>query len=54
MVLLTRWRNWSNADIVNVNSLQSFEYKAKLLENTVADEANGILKNETIAATQSI
>ena len=35
-----------NADIVNNNnSFKSFEYKAKLLGNIVADGENGILKN---------
>ena len=38
-----------NADIANTNNFQSFEYKAKLLGNTDADENNGILKNATIA-----
>ena len=42
-----------DADIANNNNFQSFEYKAKLLENTVAqaapNEANRILKNTTIA-----
>ena len=41
-----------NADIAN-NNFKSFEYKAKLLGNTVAqpapNAANGILKNATIA-----
>ena len=31
-------------DIANTN-FKSFEYKAKLLQNTEADGANGILKN---------
>ena len=38
-----------NADIANDNTFKSFEYKAKLLGNTVANRANGILRNETIA-----
>ena len=40
-----------NADIVNNNnnSFKSFEYKAKLLGNIVADRANGILKNPRTA-----
>ena len=38
-----------NADIANDNNFKSFEYKAKLLGNTVANRANGILRNETIA-----
>ena len=36
-----------NADFPNDN-FRSFEYKAKLLENTEADNGNGILKNATI------
>ena len=35
-------------DIANTNNFKSFKYKAKLLENTEADEAYGILKNATI------
>ena len=38
-----------NADIANANNFKSFMYKAKLLENTEADRANGILKNATTA-----
>ena len=38
-----------NADIANTSNLKSFMYKAKLLENTEADENNGVLKNTTIA-----
>ena len=39
-----------NADIVNNNnSFKSFEYKAKLLGNIVADGENGILKNARTA-----
>ena len=38
-----------NADIANDNNFKSFEYKAKLLGNTVANRANGILRNKTIA-----
>ena len=38
-----------NADIQDTNNLKSFSFTAKLLQNTVEDEANGILKNETIA-----
>ena len=42
-----------NADISNTNDFKSFKYKAKLLENTVAqpapNAANGIIKNATIA-----
>ena len=37
-----------NADIAN-NNFKSFENKAKLLENTEADETNGTFKNATIA-----
>ena len=36
------------ADIANNNNFKSFEYKAKLLGNTVADRANGIIRNATI------
>ena len=43
-----------NADIVNTNAFKCFKYKAKLLENTVAQPApnqtHEILKNATIAA----
>ena len=38
-----------NAGIANTNDLKSFKYKAKLLGSTEADNANGILKNGTIA-----
>ena len=38
-----------NADIANNNNFKSFENKAKLLENTEADETNGTFKNATIA-----
>ena len=34
-----------SADIANTNNFKYFMYKAKLLENTEADGANGILKN---------
>ena len=41
-----------NTDIVNTKAFKSFQYKAKLLENTVAQPAknnsNGVLKNETM------
>ena len=37
-----------NADIANNNNFKSFDYKAKLLGNTEADENVGILKNATI------
>ena len=33
-----------NGDIANTNNIRSFMYKAKLLENTEADNANGVLK----------
>ena len=36
-----------SADIANTNNFKYFMYKAKLLENTEADGANGILKNGT-------
>ena len=36
-----------NAAIKDTNDFKSFMYKAKLLESTEADEANGILKNAT-------
>ena len=38
----------SDADIAN-KKFKSFEYKAKLLDNTEADDGNGIVKNVTIA-----
>ena len=38
-----------NADIANDNNFKFFKYKTKLLRNTEADNANGILKNATIA-----
>ena len=34
--------------IFNNNNSKSFEYKCKSLGNTVADGANGILRNSTI------
>ena len=37
-----------DADIGSNNAFKSFEYKAKLLENTFADGNNSILKNATI------
>ena len=41
-----------NPDIANTNNIKYFEYKAKLLRNTVAEDApnqaNRILKNATI------
>ena len=33
-----------NVDITNTDAFKSFKYKAKLLDNTVADGANEILK----------
>ena len=39
-----------NNNIANADNFKSFKYKAKLLGNTVADRANRILRNETIAA----
>ena len=38
-----------NADIANDDNFKSFKYKAKLLGNTAAGGANGILRNATIA-----
>ena len=38
-----------NAVIENTDNFKSFKYKAKLLETTEADNANGILRNVTIA-----
>ena len=38
-----------NEDIADNNNFKSFKYKAKLLGNTSADGANGILRNATIA-----
>ena len=38
-----------NADIANTNDFKYFKYKVELLENTEADNANGILKDLTIA-----
>ena len=39
----------SNAVIENTDNFKSFKYKAKLLQNTEADNANGILRNTAIA-----
>ena len=36
-------------NIANTDNFKSFKYKFKLLENTVADGANGILTNATIS-----
>ena len=38
-----------NNNIENTDEFKSFKYKTKLLRNTVADGANGILRNATIA-----
>ena len=43
-----------NADIANDNNFKSFEYKAKLLRNTVANGGNGILKNETCTVSINV
>ena len=40
-----------NTDIANDNSLKSFKHKSKLLGNTEADGANGILKNVTVVVS---
>ena len=44
-----------NPDIANTDDFKSFEYKAKLLQNTAAQPTpiavNGILKNLAIAVT---
>ena len=40
-----------NTDIANDNNFKSFKYKTKLLENTMTDNANGILKNVTSAVS---
>ena len=40
-----------NTDIADGSNFKSFTYKAKLLGNTEADGANGILKNITIAVS---
>ena len=37
-----------NPDIANTNNFKSFTYKAKLLGNTEADNANGILKMQQL------
>ena len=37
-----------NANDANPNNFKYFKYKAKLLGNTEADGANGILKNATV------
>ena len=38
-----------DANIVDNNTFKFFEYKAKLLENTVVDGNNSVLKNAAIA-----
>ena len=38
-------------DIANDNNFKSFKYKTKLLENTITDNANGILKNAASAVS---
>ena len=38
-----------NVNIANTNNFTFFMYKAKSLENTESDGANGILKNATTA-----
>ena len=38
-----------NIDIVDKDNFKYLKYKAKFLENTVADEGNRILRNATIA-----
>ena len=40
-----------NADITNDVNFRPFNYKARLLENTVADGADKILENATIFAS---
>ena len=40
-----------SVDVANDNNFKSFKYKAKLLRNTEADNANGILKNAKITAS---
>ena len=39
-----------DTDVANTNDFKSFKYKTKLLENTEDDNANGVLKDATIAA----
>ena len=38
-----------NNDIGDNNAFKNFEYQAKLIEDMVTDDNNGILKNATIA-----
>ena len=40
--------NKFNGDIEDTNNFKSFQYKAKLLEKTIADGNNEILRNTTI------
>ena len=40
-----------DAYIANINTFKSFEYRAKLLENAVADGNNSNIKNETITVS---
>ena len=40
-----------NADIANEGNVKTFKYKAKLLENTIANGANGVLRNAAIAVS---
>ena len=49
MVLFKEKGTDFNADIPNDANFESFMYKVKLLKNTEANGANGILKNTTIA-----
>ena len=37
-----------DTDITSTNASKSFEYKVKLLENTVTDSANGIFRTTTV------
>ena len=41
----------ANGDISNANNFKFLKYKAKLLGNSEADGANGILKNATITVS---
>ena len=51
MVLFKRWKTNFNADIAKNNDFKEFKYETKLLQNTEADGANGILKNAKIAVS---
>ena len=44
------WFFSKDADIENTDDFKSFKYKAKLIENTVAEITSGIIKNATIDA----